>query len=262
MRAFALLLLMLACGFAQAREPLRVLMIGNSLTYTNDLPAMLTAVAASQPSGIAIETTSFVEPGGSLARRWLDGAAVRALESTHWDAVVLQERGGVEACLVDEVQRSGGECRASIVAHRAFAKLARERGARVLLLETWYPAEAAQARLHEGTLRLARQPVASVVHAGDALQALARRDGRASTFPDGLHPGPAASLVMAAQLYRTLTGEAPVPATVRIDFALMPAASDPDPQRPLEEQRVPARQPLVFAPEAVRPLFELAARYR
>jgi hypothetical protein len=49
---------------------------------------------------------------------------------------------------------------------------------------------------------------------------------------------------------------------VRIDFALRPALSDPDPSRPLEEQRLPTPQPLVFAPEAVRPLFELAARYR
>ncbi|HZX80280.1 MAG TPA: hypothetical protein VFE72_04915 [Lysobacter sp.] len=158
MRALALSLLMLVAGPAQAREPLHVLMIGNSLTYTNDLPAMLTAVAASQPSAVAIETTSFVEPGGSLARRWLDGAAVRALQSARWDVVVLQERGGVEACIVDDLQRSGDECRASIVAHRAFAKLARERGARVVLLETWYPTEAAQARLHEGTLRASRLP--------------------------------------------------------------------------------------------------------
>ncbi|HZX80279.1 MAG TPA: hypothetical protein VFE72_04910 [Lysobacter sp.] len=67
---------------------------------------------------------------------------------------------------------------------------------------------------------------------------------------------------MAAQLYRTLIGEAPVPAAVRIDFSLRPALSDPDPSRPLETQRLPPPRPRVFAPDAVRPLFELAARYR
>ncbi|MBP9696407.1 MAG: hypothetical protein KBD58_04250, partial [Thermomonas sp.] len=53
-----------------ARE-YRVLLVGNSLTYTNNLPALLRAVGASQ--GTPIATESFAAPGGTLIERWNDG---------------------------------------------------------------------------------------------------------------------------------------------------------------------------------------------
>ena len=100
-------------------QTLRVLFVGNSLIYVNNLPATLRALAAAQAAR-AITTATFVAPGGTVADRWKDGHAAAALRG-QWDAIVLQERGGLLACMVDAEQRAQGECRASERAHRQFA---------------------------------------------------------------------------------------------------------------------------------------------
>ena len=131
-RTVLALLLLALSSFAHAQEAaprkLRVLFVGNSLTYVNDLPSTLRALAASQPTPVTIETQTFVAPGGSLSDRWNDGKAAAALDAGHWDALVLQERGGVLACMVESEQRSSADCRASERAHREFAARAKAAG--------------------------------------------------------------------------------------------------------------------------------------
>ena len=53
-------------------EPLRVLFVGNSLTHTNDLPAVVATLARSRGTEIEYET---IAPGGfSLEDHWNAGA--------------------------------------------------------------------------------------------------------------------------------------------------------------------------------------------
>ena len=139
---------LLLCGAAaNATEPaatatttapreLRVLFVGNSLVYVNNLPATLRALAAAQAVPVRITTATFAAPGGTVAERWKDGHAAAALRGGTWDAIVLQERGGLLACMVDPDQRTSADCRASDAAHRAFARAAKTAGARVLLMST------------------------------------------------------------------------------------------------------------------------------
>ena len=53
----------------------RVMLVGNSLTYANNLPALLRAVGAAE--GKAISTETFAAPGGTLSERVADGAVTR-----------------------------------------------------------------------------------------------------------------------------------------------------------------------------------------
>lgn len=238
----ALLLLLALAGLAHAQqEPTtprtyRVLFVGNSLTYVNDLPATLRALAASQPVPATIETQTFVAPGGTLAERWDDGHAAAALGQGHWDAVVLQERGGLMACMVDSAQRMQSECRASERAHKDFAARAKAAGARTLLLATWGPDTAWQAKLDRAAKQMASRIDAEVVPAGATLRALARRNGEKATFPDGVHPSLVATLVMAVQLHQAIVGTAVQPADVTLDFALLPANAAIKPDAPMESQ--------------------------
>lgn len=242
MRAF--LLSLAFCGFAAiAAEPaptpapdLRVLFVGNSLVYVNNLPATLRAVAAAQAKPIRITTATFAAPGGTVAERWKDGHAAAALRADRWDAIVLQERGGLLACLVDVEQRSQGECRASERAHRQFSELARQQGARTLLLATWGPDEAWQLRLDRAIRQLASRTSGEVIPAGSVLRAYAARHPQVPTFPDKVHPNLPATLIMAAQLYRALTGVDARAADVTIDFPLLPANALVKPEAPLEAQ--------------------------
>ena len=213
-----------------------VLFVGNSLTYVNNLPATLRTLAAAQPQPVRITTATYVAPGGTLAERWKDGVAPAALRAGHWDAVVLQERGGLLACMVDTEQRAQPECRASERAHKDFAALAKAAGARTLLLATWGPDDTWQGKLDRAARQLAGRADAGVVPAATALRAWAAHNSQAATFPDGVHPSVQATLIMAAQLFRAVTGAELQAADVTLDFALLPPMAAVKPDAPIEQQ--------------------------
>ena len=235
---------------AATPAPMRVLFVGNSLTYTNNLPRLVRAVAASQSGGPAIETATYAIPGADLDELWDDGHAAAALREGKWDVVVLQERGGLFSCIAGSTRDP--ECRRSESAHRRFTELATEAGARVMLLMTWPPmrgndlGDASRLRRRAERLNTVYEDTArrwsrggadvSVVPAAAALYRFA--GGRASeeVLVDGVHPSVQASLLMAAQLYRAITGHVAQPADLLIDFPLLPANAMVLADAPLESQ--------------------------
>ncbi|MEO5566627.1 MAG: hypothetical protein ABIR05_08285 [Luteimonas sp.] len=274
--AASLLLLCATSVQAQEPAPLRVMFIGNSLTYVNNLPRLVSALAASQPGKRGITTSSWVAPDGSLDARWDDGHAAAALAAGHWDAVVLQERSGTLICMAAPAIKRPAACRVSESAHHNFAKLAAAHGTRVLLLSTWVKPGVRQvrrrgpdpqSRLDAATQSLAERLRADgaqvdVVPTGRTLHDwAASRDDPAVVFPDGGHPGVTASLVMAAQLYRSITGEAPQAHDVIVTFPMLPSNAMVKPNVPLEEQAQIAGDGsvVVIKAEAVEPYLKVAA---
>src|SRR5437899_560095 len=74
----------------KAKDEINVLFIGNSLTYGNDLPKMIAALAKAgkQPSMYHERET----PGGcTFEKHWKDGKALTKIQSRKWDYVVLQD---------------------------------------------------------------------------------------------------------------------------------------------------------------------------
>ena len=68
-------------------DSLRVLFIGNSLTYFNDLPAMLAALA--KAGGLPpLSWEGILVPGASLEDQWRSGEARRAIARGKWNVVV------------------------------------------------------------------------------------------------------------------------------------------------------------------------------
>ncbi|HET7230453.1 MAG TPA: hypothetical protein VFJ16_10660 [Longimicrobium sp.] len=92
MLGVAALALVLACGGAgptQVEEDGRgVLFIGNSLTYANDLPEMVQALALA--SGVTLRVGMVANPDWSLENHWNGGGARSAIRRG-WDVVVLQQ---------------------------------------------------------------------------------------------------------------------------------------------------------------------------
>jgi hypothetical protein len=68
-----------------------ILFIGNSLTFANDLPGFVEAMADS--AGIELSRVQSVSLGGfSLEDHWNEGTALEALRSgTSWDFVIMQQ---------------------------------------------------------------------------------------------------------------------------------------------------------------------------
>ena len=111
---------------------LRLLFIGNSLTYTNDLPAMVRQLGLTV-GGKAPVVESVTIPDFSLEDHWNRGDAQQAIRRDKWDFVVLQQ--GPSAL---------PESRVLLVEYtRKFAEEIRTVGGRPALYMVWPPASRA-----------------------------------------------------------------------------------------------------------------------
>jgi hypothetical protein len=206
--------------------PARILFIGNSLTYVNDLPGIVRALAhSSGRRGVVVEDVAF--PGFSLDDHRQAGDAERAIARGRWDVVVLQQ--GPSALPESRVQL--------IAATRHFAAAIAKGGGRTALYSVW-PAESRRFDFQRASesYRLAAAEVDGIfLPVADAWLAAWRRDSTLALYsPDGLHPTRAgsylAALVVAGALFdRAPAGLAP-PSGLEIDgetaALLQRAASD------------------------------------
>jgi hypothetical protein len=80
---------------APPRKTMKVVFIGNSRTYWNDIPGIVVELGRSV--GIQIHTTVVVEGGQTLEGHWNKGEAQSAITEDWADFVVLQERGSRQA---------------------------------------------------------------------------------------------------------------------------------------------------------------------
>ena len=199
-RFLALLFVALPSASVHCAEPpprvVRVLFIGNSYTYANDLPGIVAQLLA--PRGIRLEHESVTPGGAALEKQWQDGKAVGAIQKGKWDFVVLQEQS------VRPFRDREAMFRAARSLHAEIAKA----GAKTLLYETW-AAKAApdeQAKLTDAYETLARELGATVVPAGEAWKR-AISDGLELHGPDGRHPSRLGSYLAACLFARVISGE-------------------------------------------------------
>ncbi len=70
-------------------QTVKVLFVGNSLTYTNDLPSLVEKEAKSR--GIKIKSTSIAFPNYAIIDHWNDGDVQKYILSDRYDYVVIQQ---------------------------------------------------------------------------------------------------------------------------------------------------------------------------
>jgi hypothetical protein len=196
-------------GQERARA-LRVLFIGNSLTYTNDLPEIVEALA--EAAGAARPSCKAIVAGGySLEDHWNQGAAQRVIAAGGWDVVVLQQGPSAST-----------EGRASLLEYaRRFAGEIRRAGARPALYMVWpstqrkgdFDGVAASYK------QAAEETKGLLFPAGEAWRAAWRRNPKLALYSaDGLHPTPAGSYLAALTIYEQLYKQTPVgmPASLKL----------------------------------------------
>ena len=192
-------------GDPKAREPngsLRVLFIGNSLTYANDLPAIVGALAEASGQGSFIHK-SVAYPDLSLEDQWNRGDAQRAISGDKWDVVVLQQGpSGLE------------ESRKLLLEYtRLFAKEIRASGAKPALYMVW-PSQARSRdfdRVVE-SYRLAADDVKAILFpVGQAWREAWKSDPNIALYSeDRFHPSIAGSYLAALVIYEKLFAASPV----------------------------------------------------
>jgi hypothetical protein len=177
------------------RSGMRVLFIGNSITYYHGMPQMVERLAAGEAGAGPLFTVSYTRPGWTLQDAAADERLARLLREIQWDALVLQEQ-------TDRAKASEDSLRHQTV---PFAEELRRpieaRGARTVLYMTWYGS-------HESDLgQLLAVPVAPVASAWS--EAHRRRPELPLIEGDGQHLSLAGSYLAACVFYSMLTGRNP-----------------------------------------------------
>lgn len=260
------MLLSMLIGWSSANAAateVNVLLVGNSLAYVNNLPALFNGLAAQQPGPSRHRADLIAAPGGTIAERWQDGVAAREISGGHWQVLVLQEQGGLLACLAKPEQRNEANCAASVAAHRKFAELAAERHMRVILLGTWGPDAIWQSQLSRGLRKLADMTGAQALDAGPLVRSYAKANPQVSMYSDAmLHPTLDASLLMAVALYRMIGPGLPEAASFDLDAPLLPGLARVDADKLLSAQAQLAGDGAITRIDASRlqPLIEAVAK--
>jgi hypothetical protein len=211
-----LLSLLLLAGSAFAGQgtapPLRILFVGNSYTFYNDLPQTLARLAGSAQEPIRIETDRVVVGGATLQRHWSDGLAVNAIRRGIWDFVVLQEQSLLGANLGNAAERVAAPT-AFFEFSRLFNAEIRRTKARTVFFATWarQSRPELQAKLTDAYRRAARELSGTLCPVGIAFQnARISNPGLHLFRSDGSHPSPAGTYLAACVFYAVLTGRSPV----------------------------------------------------
>ena len=224
---FGCVLLVAALGsFAEAQPPVRagrgcvtrVLFLGNSYTYFNNVPGIVSELAKAGHQ-CTVETR-MVAPGGKTLRdHWESSASREALNSQAWDFVVLQDQSTLGVNLYFEGQtRVGGD-----EIFRPYAELwaneIHKHHATPVFYLTWArkatPAD--QAALNYAYFRTARATHSLVAPVGLAWARVRQTDPSIDLYyHDGAHPSAAGSYLAACAIYATIFGKSPVNLPARI----------------------------------------------
>jgi len=179
------------------QQIIAILFLGNSLTYTNDLPKMF---ADSAP--VKVHTESVTVPGGTLQILYEQTEALQKLRSRKWDYVVLQEQGSLGIAAVNG-RRAVNDPKAFFSWSRIWDREIRSAGAKTVFFHSWVRKVNPEDRpyVDYAFLEIARELNAVNVPVG---LAWARMPQDGLYVPDGLHPTIAGSYLTACVFTQAL----------------------------------------------------------
>ncbi len=182
-------------------HPIKMLFIGNSFTQRNDLPGLLSQMAAARKVKFEHELISL--GGASLRRHWNAGVAAKAIESGGYNYVVLQEQSTLP---VKNASRMAENV-------RLFDELIQWAGSRTVLFMTWARRHTPEASktIADAYNAIAADLGAIVVPVGTVWQAfLAQHEQPALHDRDQSHPTLAGSYLAACVFLVVLFKQTPV----------------------------------------------------
>jgi hypothetical protein len=196
--------LLLAClGSSIPLEPLpagghHVLFIGNSLTYVNDLPGTLAAMAAT--AGDTIRVTTVARPDFALIDHLNGGSnALEAIRLGGWEYVVLQQGSSSLPANRDSLA----------LWTKMFDPYIKAVGAKPALYMVWPTADRLFAfeDVHTAYQQAAKAVNGMFIPGGDAWRKAWAADSSLQLYsPDGLHPSPMGTYLVALVMYERITG--------------------------------------------------------
>ena len=193
-------------------ECTRVLFIGNSYTFVNDLPGTFASLA--KAGGHRVETDVEAEGGWMLSDHAQSKATRDKIKASEWDFVVLQEQSQAPASEPVRVNQT-------YPAARKLVAQIREAGAEPVFFVTWahqtgWPEnglnsyESMQRQINTGYLTIARELDARLSPVGYAWFAAREENPQASLWQaDGSHPSLQGTYLAACVFYAAIFEESP-----------------------------------------------------
>lgn len=184
-----------------ATPPQHILFIGNSLTYSNNLPAIVAAIATLD--GRRINVAMVAEPNLALIDH-INGEsnALEVLRSRKWDVVVLQQGPTTTSIGRDSL----------ILWTRMFDAHIRRAGAMPALFMSWTPYSRLQwtDSAHLSFANAATAVNGVLLPVGDAWRIALELDANLELYSsDGFHPGELGTYLSALVIYAKLFGADP-----------------------------------------------------
>ena len=221
-----------ATNHDQSVNAVRVLFIGNSLTFWNEMPALTRRVAGSLGAKPPLVTEFSGMSGASLKQQWEKGAALRAIREGHWNFVVLQAQRTEMDTRPEETKKY------ATLFDREIDRI----GAKTVIFETWKVesggTRGTQSELNARYIALARELDALVAPVGAAWNELSR-DGMNLFDPGGVHPNLRGSYLAACVFYALFYKSDPAGATHTFETKFdVPESYRKD----LEDERIEAHE--------------------
>jgi hypothetical protein len=220
--AGALALLLLACsacapadacaGLPGTLPVLRVLFVGNSYTYVNDLPGVFRQLACS--AGRRVEIAQEAQGGWTLADHAASPQTLKTIQSQKWDYVVLQEQSEVPAI-------ASARDQSMYPAVRKLVYLITAQGSMPLLFVTWGHRDGSkiagftgyadmQAALTSGYMGISKEMTLPVAPVGPAWQRAVTLTNPMDLWQaDGSHPNPSGTYLAACVFYAAIYNQSP-----------------------------------------------------
>jgi hypothetical protein len=195
-----------------------VLFVGNSLTYTNDLPTVFKKFAAESSLHLDVDVRSITPGGAFFYDHWKRGQALTMLREQHPNFLILQGQSTEPLSASENFNYYA----------RLFKTEADQIETRTVLFSTWArpmgdsyfkdstsggtPAEM-QTRLNSAYASLALNVGATLAPIGVAWQRAQQIAPEIQLLDGTQHPSPAGTYLAAAVLFRTIFNTSPVGST-------------------------------------------------
>jgi hypothetical protein len=211
-----------------------VLFLGNSLTFINDLPAMLVNIASSDPGAtVRLQVKAFTKSGENLKGLYEETGALPWLRTQHADYVVLQEHSHWYVS-ADAVHPASYAYDFTAWYAQQWADTLKPLGSTPLVFQVWGAADDSRdyadsefatygwtsareaAESLRNTQNLASRIGAPAVLVGQAFETARETPGAPDPWgPDRHHPSVAGTYLAALVFYRYLTGRTGAEASYR-----------------------------------------------
>lgn len=186
---------------ASTRSPMMLLFIGNSFTARNNLPGLLTQLAAAREMSVECQLIS--TGGASLRTHWNAGESLRAIQTGHHDYVVLQEQSTLPI-------KNAARMHENV---RLFDAAIRTAGSKTVLYMTWARQHAPETSevIAQAYNAIGKELAATVVPVGVAWEGFLRTHDHPVLYDkDQSHPTIAGSYLAACVFFATLFKKSPV----------------------------------------------------